>query len=249
MNRTHRLFQLMTALRRLTAPVRATELAQEMNVSLRTIYRDIEALRGLGAVIDGEAGFGYTLVEDAALPPLGFEDDELEALVLGLRDVAVIGDPALAKAAKSALAKISARVPPRQQHRLQHAILDARRFFRPATPQIDVSALRAATWEEETIRFAYVDGKGTASRREVDPLGIVYMQETNMLMAWCHLRRDFRVFRLDRMTELETTGQSFRPRRVPMLRDYTAKLRAEAQAMAAARVRPSEGLLPKDKGD
>ena len=64
-----------------------------MDVSIRTIYRDIDALRGLGAVIDGEAGFGYTLIEDATLPPLGFEDDELEALVLGLRDVAIIGDP------------------------------------------------------------------------------------------------------------------------------------------------------------
>lgn len=237
MSKTHRLFQLMTAMRRLPAPVRATQLADEMQVSLRTIYRDIDALRGLGAVIDGEAGFGYTLIEDAALPPLGFEDDELEALVLGLRDVAVIGDPALAKAAESALAKITARVPPRQAHRLQHAILDARRFFRPDPPRIDVADLRAATWEEETVSFSYTDGKGNASKREVDPLGIVYLQDTNMLMAWCHLRRDFRVFRLDRMDDLARTGRSFRPRRVPMLRDYTARLRAEALARAEDRVR------------
>lgn len=228
MTKTHRLFQLMTAMRRLPAPVRALQLADEMQVSLRTIYRDIDALRGLGAIIDGEAGFGYTLIEDAALPPLGFEDDELEALVLGLRDVTVIGDPALAKAAESALAKLTARVPPRQAHRLKHAILDARRFVRPDPPRIDVAVLRSATWEEETIQFSYVDGKGMASLRRVDPLGIVYMQETNMLMAWCHLRQDFRVFRLDRMDDLQRTGRSFRPRRVPMLRDYTARLRAEA---------------------
>jgi len=106
MSRTHRLFQLMQTLRRLSPPVTASQLAGEMQVSLRTIYRDIDALRSLGAVIDGEAGFGFTLVEDAALPPLGFEDDELEALVLGLRDVAVIADPAFADAAQSALAKI-----------------------------------------------------------------------------------------------------------------------------------------------
>lgn len=235
MTRTHRLFQMMTALRRLPAPVRAVQLANEMGTSLRTVYRDIDALRGLGAVIDGEAGFGYTLIEDATLPPLGFEDDELEALVLGLRDVAVIGDPALAKAASSALAKITSRVPPRQAHRLQHAILDARRFIPPERPRIDVAALRAWTREEETIRFSYVDGKGAASQREVDPLGIVYMQDTNMLMAWCHLRRDFRVFRLDRMQELATTGRSFRPRRVPMLREYTERLRAEAIARAKDR--------------
>ncbi len=225
----------MTSLRRLPAPVRAVQLADEMGTSLRTVYRDIDTLRGLGAVIDGEAGFGYTLVEDATLPPLGFEDDELEALVLGLRDVAVIGDPALAKAAESALAKLTARVPPRQAHRLQHAILDARRFVRPKPPRIDVATLRTATWEEETVRFSYTDAKGAASTREVDPLGIVYLQDTNMLMAWCHLRRDFRVFRLDRMDDLCRTGQSFRPRRVPMLRDYTARLRAEAVERAEGR--------------
>ncbi|MFC6636270.1 WYL domain-containing protein [Sulfitobacter sp. JBTF-M27] len=235
MTRTHRLFQMMTTLRRLPAPVRAVQLADEMGTSLRTVYRDIDALRGLGAVIDGEAGFGYTLIEDAALPPLGFENDELEALVLGLRNVAVIGDPALAKAADSALAKLTARVPPRQAHRLQHAILDARRFFRPDPPRINVAALRAATWEEETVRFTYVDAKGAETTREVDPLGIVYMQDTNMLMAWCHLRGDFRAFRLDRMDDLERTGRSFRPRRVPMLRDYTARLRAEALERAERR--------------
>jgi predicted DNA-binding transcriptional regulator YafY len=239
MSKTHRLFQLMTALRRLPAPVRATQLADEMQVSLRTIYRDIDDLRGMGAVIDGEAGFGYTLIEDAALPPLGFEDDELEALVLGLRNVAVIGDPALAKAAESSLAKLTARVPPRQAHRLQHAILDARRFVRADPPRIDVSALRSATWDEETIAFSYTDGKGKSSTRSADPLGIVYLQDTNMLMAWCHLRHAFRVFRLDRMDDLERTGRSFRPRRVPMLRDYTAIIRAEAQALAADRARNS----------
>ena len=115
-----------------------------------------------------------------------------------------------------------------------HAILDARRFFRPAPPRIDVADLRAATWAEETISFAYVDAKGAPTRREVDPLGIVYLQDTNMLMAWCHLRRDYRVFRLDRMDDLRRTGQSFRPRRVPMLREYTARLRAEAEARATA---------------
>lgn len=232
MNRTHRLFQMMTALRRMPAPVRALQLADELGVSLRTIYRDIDGLRGLGAVIDGEAGFGYTLIEDAALPPLGFENDELEALVLGLRDVAVIGDPALARAAQSALAKLTARVPPRQAHRLQHAILDVRRFKRPDPPRINVANLRAATWDEETVSFAYTDAKGATSNREVDPLGIVYMQDTNMLMAWCHLRDDHRVFRLDRMDDLTRTGKSFRPRRVPMLREHVAKIRAEIEAMA-----------------
>jgi len=86
-----------------------------------------------------------------------------------------------------------------------------------------------------TIGFAYEDAQGAKSEREVDPLGIVYLQNTNMLMAWCHLRRDFRLFRLDRMDDLRRTGQSFRPRRVPMLRDHMARLRAEAAAREARR--------------
>lgn len=235
MNRTRRLFQMMTTLRRLSAPVRAGQLADELDVSLRTVYRDIDALRSLGAVIDGEAGFGYTLIEDAALPPLGFENDELEALVLGLRHVSIIADPALASAADAALAKLTARVPARQAHRLQHAVLDARRYERPAMPVIDVADLRAATWEEATVSFHYADGKGAQSDRQVDPLGIVYLQDTNMLMAWCHLRADYRVFRLDRMSDLRRTGASFRPNRVPMLRTHLARIRAEIEATAKDR--------------
>lgn len=235
MTRTHRLFQLMQVLRRLPAPVTAASLVDETGVSVRTIYRDIEALRGLGAVIDGEAGFGYTLIEDATLPPLGFTDDELEALVLGLREVDVIGDPALAAAARTALAKLKSRLPARQTYRLQHAVLDARRFTRPPEPGVDVKVLRAATWDEATIEFGYEDAHGAASQREVDPLSIVFMQNAHMLMAWCHLRQDFRAFRLDRMHNLTLTGASFRPRRVPLLRDYMKRLRAEMMERAKDR--------------
>ncbi len=226
MTRTHRLFQLMQALRRLPSPITAESLADEMDVSIRTIYRDIDALRGLGAVIDGEAGFGYTLIEDATLPPLGFEDDELEALVLGLRDVAIIGDPALSRAAESALAKIQARVPPRQAHRLEHAILDAHRFHRPAAPRIDVGVLRQATWDELVVRLLYRDVQDRETEREVQPLGLVYFENSNVLMAWCLLRQDFRTFRLDRIVKLDVTKTSFRPRRVPLLRQHLERLRA-----------------------
>lgn len=226
MSRTHRLFQLMQSLRRMPPPATATQLADDMNVSLRTIYRDIDSLRSLGAVIDGEAGFGFTLIEDAALPPLGFDNDELEALVLGLRNVEMIGDPALAKAASSALAKIQARVPPRQSHRLKHAVLDAQRFRRPEPSVVDTAAIRHAAWEEVCIEFDYVDAAGAATQRAVKPLGIVYMDHNNCLLAWCLLRQDFRVFRLDRLRSLHVTQDSFRPQRVPLLRDHLAKIRA-----------------------
>ena len=237
MNRTERLFQLMQLLRMLPPPATAEQLAVDMNVSLRTIYRDIESLRALGAVIDGEAGFGYTLIEDASLPPLAFEDDEIEALVLGLRDVSMIGDPALAKAARTALSKLKARLPPRQSNRLEHSVLNVRRFRTPPDPTVDVQVLRRATWDESVISFDYIDGSGSTTSRSVKPLGIVFLDDCHVLLSWCLLRQDFRNFRLDRMTGLGVTKDHFRPQRVPLLRDAVARIQGEIEAMAKDRPR------------
>lgn len=227
MSRTARLFQLMQCLRSSAPPHTADALAQDLAVSPRTVHRDIDTLRSLGAVIDGAAGFGFTLIEDATLPPLGFENDELEALVLGLREVEQIGDPDLAKAARSALNKLQARLPPRQSHRLAHAVLTAQRFSRPEVPKISVSELRQATWDELAIEFAYSDAVGAQTHRRVNPLGMSYLDRSTVLLAWCHLRQDFRIFRLDRMDELVITEHSFRPRRVPLLREAVAQLKAQ----------------------
>lgn len=208
-------------------PVTASDLAQTLDVSPRTVYRDVETLRSLGAVIDGESGFGYTLIEDAAMPPLSFDTDELEALVLGLREVGEVGDPALAKAAANALGKLRARLPAAQAHRLEHAVLTARRFSSMPEPGIDPTLLRQAAWDEKRIRFDYSDAEGRATSREVDPLSIVLMQASHCLLAYCHLRKDFRAFRLDRMRNFELTEASFRPRRVPLLREYMAQIQEE----------------------
>lgn len=229
MSRTARLFQLMQAFRSLPPPATAEQLADEMGVSVRTIYRDVDTLRSLGAVIDGAAGFGFTLIEDASLPPLGFDEEEIEALVLGLREVMAIGDPALADAAQNALGKLRARLPAKQAHRLEHAVLTAQRFESPPMPGIDARDLRRATWEERTIRFEYEDVNGAETQRSVDPLAIVFMQASHCLMAWCHMRQDYRIFRLDRMTNLELTPESFRPHRVPMLREFSEKLRTHSK--------------------
>ena len=228
MSRTARLFQLMQVLRNLPPPATADQLADEMVVSTRTIYRDIDTLRSLGAVIDGAAGFGFTLIEDAALPPMGFQEEEIEALVLGLREVMAVGDPALADAAKNALSKLRARLPSKQAHRLEHAVLTAKRFNRPPLPGIDAGLLRKATWQERTVEFSYQDINGDVTTRCTDPLAIVFMQASHCLMAWCHLRKDYRVFRLDRMRDLVETGRSFRPRRIPMLREFSEILQSQS---------------------
>lgn len=219
MSRTDRLFRLLQAMRNLPTPVTAAQLADETGVSTRSIYRDVETLRGVGAVIDGTAGFGYVLTEDAALPPLSFGNDEIEALVLGLREVAEIGDPDLVTAAKSALSKLQARLPAGQGHRLKHAVLTAKRFDKLPQPTVDVSTLRRACWDEFEVEFSYSDAEGAKTQRVVKPLGISFMDRSNCLIAFCTLRHGFRAFRLDRMQELQVTQQSFRPNRVPLLRD------------------------------
>ncbi|NIZ13271.1 YafY family protein [Phaeobacter sp. HF9A] len=227
MTKTERLFRLMQLLRQLPPPVTAEQLAQELDVSARTIHRDIDALRALGAMIDGAAGFGFTLIEDATLPPLGFGATELEALSLGLSEVAHRGDPDLAEAARSALKKLHARLPPRQSARLQHATLSAFMFSPPAPPTVDSAVLRQATWEEREVCFSYSDGKGTVTKRQVKPLEMIYFDQSTVLIAWCHLRRGFRVFRLDRMQALEVRETTFRPHRVRLYREALAHLRSQ----------------------
>ena len=197
-------------------------------MSERTIYRDIDALRSAGAVIDGEAGFGYTLTEDPALPPQMFSHDEIEALVLGLREVQQIADPSLGEAATSALAKLRATLPDRLKSRLEHAVLYAKKFHNRPKLTIDPAEIRHAAWEEVAIDIAYTDQFDQDTNRRVLPLSIVFLDETLVLMSWCCLREDIRTFRLDRIRSLTTTSESFRPRRVPLLRDAMARIQSKS---------------------
>lgn len=230
MSRASRLLRLLQELRRLRPPVTAARLAEAMEVSERTIYRDVETLRAAGALIDGAAGFGYTLTEDPALPPLQFTDEEIEALVLGLREVSEIGDHALAEAANHALAKLSAVLPKRLSERLTHAVLTAKRWTDRPQAGVDPRLLRTAAWEERAIDITYRDVEGRETARRVLPLSIVYYERSNVLLAWCCLRVDFRNFRLDRIVTAEVTGESFRPRRVGLLREYLDRIRLERAA-------------------
>lgn len=224
MARSDRLLQLLQCLRALAPPIRAEQLAEELSVSLRTIYRDIDALRRAGARIDGEAGYGYTLEEDPALPPMMFSHDEMEALVLGLREVYEVADPVLAKAAANALSKLKASLPDRLRQELEHAVLYAKRFKERPDILIDVGLLRSAARQETEVDIRYSDQTNEATERRVFPLAIVYLEQTLMLLAWCRLRDDYRSFRIDRIQDLRATDVSFRPRRVPMLRTYLAIL-------------------------
>jgi predicted DNA-binding transcriptional regulator YafY len=225
MSKSDRLFRLLHLIRSLRPPVTAHRLAAAMEVSERTIYRDIEALRVAGARIDGEAGLGYTMQEDPALPPQTFTQMEIEALVLGLSEVQARGDPALVEAARDALTKITATLPERQQRQITHAIGMAVRFHEPADPQLDMRILREASWAEEALDLTYIDRAGETTHRRIYPLAIVYFDFQVVLLAWCCLRQDFRQFLVPSIIDAQPTDESFRPRRVTLLREYTTQLR------------------------
>jgi predicted DNA-binding transcriptional regulator YafY len=230
MAKTDRLFRLLHLIRGLRPPVTAARLAAAMEVSERTIYRDIDSLRAAGARIEGEAGLGYTMTEDPALPPQTFTQIEIEALTLGLADVAQRGDPDLSEAADDALTKILATLPERQQRQAMHAVNLAHRFTIPIAPTIDMTLLREAMWAEEALQISYRDLQDHKTDRRIYPLAVSYHDNAVMLLAWCCKRSDFRFFHVTRIEQYARTSESFRPRRVPLLRDFLASLRARHKA-------------------
>lgn len=223
MSRSDRLFRLLDTLRRLPPPVTAARLAGETGVSERTIYRDIESLRAAGAIIDGEAGFGYTLTEDNAVPPQMFDRLELEAVMLGLGWLEWQGDPALAEAAKRAIAKVTASLPARKADEARHVALLAYAFDKkPEVPEF-MPILREAAWEERAVDITYTDREGSFTERRIWPLSVVYTDYEPWILAWCCLRRGFRRFLISRVASVSETRESFRPRRVPLLREMMSE--------------------------
>lgn len=220
MARSDRLMRLMDTIRRLPGPVTAARLADETGVSPRQLYRDIATLRAGGALIDGEAGLGYTLTEDPALPPQSFSRLEIEALRLAVEALSGIGDADLTNAGRNALARIIATLPERQAQQALHAVM--RTFLQGpdrAPPRIDLAAIRQACWDEVALQIDYTDLQDRPSRRVIWPLSLSYTERTLMLLAHCRLRMDFRMFHVNRIAALRPTGDSFRPHRVTLLRE------------------------------
>jgi len=216
MNRTERLFALMDALRRHRRPVTAASLADELKVSLRTIYRDVQVLIGLGAPIDGEAGLGYLLRPGFFLPPLMFSEDELEALVLGIRWVARQSDAALTLAATNALAKIAAASPKDLRDAMANTGLWVATTATTGTVA-DIKLVREAIRRERKLRIAYVAETGAATERAIWPIAMAYYERRQTVAAWCELRGAFRHFRTDRITALTATAERYPRRRVELV--------------------------------
>ena len=218
MSRSERLLDLIQVLRRHRRPVSGQALADELGVSLRTVYRDIQTLIGQGAAIDGEAGIGFVLRPGFVLPPLMFTDEEIEALVLGLRFVARQTDAPLERAAADALAKIAAVLP----DDLRDRVADVGLIAAPVAvaEAIDLAPLRAAIRSEHKVVLDYADKQGERTRRTIWPIAIGFFERTRVIAAWCELRADFRHFRTDRIAALRLTGRRYPQRRRALMRQW-----------------------------
>lgn len=233
MDKTERLFALLDALRRRRSPVTAETLAEEQEVSVRTIYRDVQTLIGLGAPIEGEAGLGYVLRSGFFMPPLMFSPTELEALVLGARWVQTLPDGELGDAARTALAKIATASPDDLRARIDDTGLWPMSLAsrRPRAPVLQQA--RDAMRRERAVMIAYQDEQGRATERTIWPLQLAYYEGKEIVAAWCCLREDFRLFRINRIARFEITEEPYgRPRRT-LSRELFAvweRQRAEAEA-------------------
>ncbi|MEH6631174.1 MAG: YafY family protein [Halopseudomonas aestusnigri] len=216
---------LIEEFRRHRRPVSGKDLAQALGISIRTLYRDIDSLRALGAGIEGEAGVGYVMRPGFLLPPVMFTVEEVDALVLGTLWVADKADRPLAEAARKAMAKLTAVMPVELVDRVeaQYSVVGKSEEWDPET--IDVETVRGAIQREHKLLIHYRDGAGKSSERVIWPFFLIYFSGGRIISAWCELRDGIRHFRTDRIDTLSETSS-----RYPRRRHELIKLWREAEA-------------------
>jgi predicted DNA-binding transcriptional regulator YafY len=220
MSRAARLLDLLQSLRNCRQPVTGPELARELGVSIRMLYRDIATLQAQGADIQGEPGLGYVLRPGFTLPPLMFSADEIEAIVLGSRWVATRADDSrLSDSARQAMSKILAVLPADLRERAEATnLLVARIGLEPA--QVDAGQIRLAIRNERKLGIRYGNTDGEATERVIWPFMIGFFEKVRVVTAWCEMRRDFRSFRVDRITRLAVLDERYPRRRAAMLKEW-----------------------------
>lgn len=209
MRRADRLFQIIQILRAQQRPITAKAIAEELETSSRTVYRDIADLIGQRVPIRGEAGIGYILEQGYDLPPLMLTEAEVEAAVLGARWVANQGDPALARGAKDLIAKLQDVIP----ERLKPFLFDQTMMVPPplSAPSDNIDAAKVREWirQQKRIRIHYRTPENKTSQRTLWPIAIAYFGSARLLVGWCELREDFRHFRTDRILNAEFMDDCF----------------------------------------
>ncbi|WP_312471568.1 MULTISPECIES: YafY family protein [Brucella] len=224
--KTLRLFSLLDRLRSASTPVSAEALADMLEVSPRTIYRDMATLVAMGAPVRGEAGLGYQLEKGYFLPPLHFDADELEAIMLGVRLVMARGDGDLGAAAQRVSGKISSTMQAGAGDRYKNLPLRAvsKLTEEHSKANLHLSFLRRAVRDRVVVTLEYLDLKDSITERIVRPLGLTMFDAVWLLTGWCESRNDFRNFRLDRISKVETAGQVFRHQKGQRFEDYLLTL-------------------------
>lgn len=222
MARAERLLSLLQVLRRHKRPVSGARLAQELGVSIRTLYRDIASLQAQGADIEGEPGVGYVLRPSFMLPPLMFSQAELEALILGFRWVEKFADEPLTKAAGDAMAKISAALPDSLRDSLDSTALRVGPRVIQDAELVDLGIARTAIRLQRKLRITYIDGAGQESERVIWPFSLGYFQHFRILVGWCELKGDFRHFRTDRIQCLVCLEESYPRHRADLFKQWRA---------------------------
>ncbi len=235
MRRAERLFQIIQILRRSKRhPIRAGDIAEELETSLRTVYRDIAQLLAERVPIRGEAGIGYILEDGFDMPPLMLTADEIEAAMLGAQWVMGRGDESLVRAARDLVAKIGAVVPAHLKPLALDSTLVSPTWKPIERDAIDVVRVRAAIHAQTKIAIAYGDGEGRATERIVWPIAVSYWDTTRVVVAWCELRNAFRSFRTDRIRVADFLSVRYP---VPRTR-LTAQWRRETSEAIARGDRP-----------
>ncbi|MCZ7452731.1 YafY family protein [Rhizobium rhizogenes] len=210
MRKASRLFEIIQILRLARRPVTAQTIADKLEVTARSVYRDIAALQTMRVPIEGERGVGYILRPGFSLPPLMFSIEETEAIVLALAMVGRSSDTELRQAAKKASDKIAASLPEPLSKTLSANALHAWGSIAPAPVGIDLATVRRAVRDEERLEISYRDETGTETRRQIRPIAVIYYSETVNIVGWCELRQAIRNFRSDRVLTCESTGSFFK---------------------------------------
>ena len=231
MRRADRLFDIIQRLRAARGPLTAAAIAEPLEVTVRTVYRDIATLQARRVPIEGAAGIGYVLRRGFDLPPLMFTAEELDAIVTGVRLVRRLRDPKLQAAADSVLAKVTTVLPEALRGHLLDAPMYVSSGSTPAAIGVDLTEVRGAIHASRKLRIAYLDAQGGRTRRTIWPIAMAYYVDVTLIAAWCELRNDFRHFRVDRITRATILDERFVADHAKLLAEWLA-LPKDREALA-----------------
>jgi predicted DNA-binding transcriptional regulator YafY len=227
MRRTTRLFEIIQLLRVAKKPVTAEAMAAQLEVTKRTVYRDIASLQALSVPIYGEAGIGYVMRAGYDLPPLMLSIDEVEALVVALGLLERTNDKGLKAAADSIRAKIATVLPVATRQPIDEGSLYVPQWIHPQPVSVDLAVVRLAIRDERKLLLHYADAQGKASERIIRPIAMVYYVEVMHIIGWCELRQDFRSFRADRIDRCTPIEERFQGQGVQLRQDWEARQETE----------------------